>query len=94
MIDVVVAVLLCAGTLFLVLAAVAVNQLPDVYTRLSASTKAVTLGASVLFVAAAVSFAGGGTSLRALAGIVFLFMTAPVGAHVLARTAPRDSVGA
>lgn len=87
--DLLVATALALGTAFLVLAAVALNQMPDVYTRLSASTKAVTLGASLMFVGAAVAFAWEPPSLRAIAGVAFLFATAPVAAHVLGRTAHR-----
>jgi multicomponent Na+:H+ antiporter subunit G len=89
MTDVLVAIALCTGTLFLLLAALAAVRMPDAYTRLSASTKAVTFGASTMFLAVAVAFAWEPSMTRALAGIAFLFATAPVGAHVLARQAHR-----
>lgn len=89
MTEIVVAVVLCIGTLFLLLAALAAIRMPDAYTRLSASTKAVTFGASTMFLAVAVFFAWEPSMTRAIAGIAFLFATAPVGAHVLARQAHR-----
>jgi multicomponent Na+:H+ antiporter subunit G len=87
--ELIATVALTLGTLFLILASLALNRMPDVYTRLSASTKAVTFGASLMFIGAVAAFAWDGPAFRALAGIAFLFATAPAGAHVLARTAHR-----
>lgn len=90
--DILVIATAVTGTLFLLLAAVAAVRMPDPYIRLSASTKAVTFGASILLVSTAILFAGDGAMLRALAGIVFFMVSAPVGAHVLARRAHRSGV--
>lgn len=75
------------GTIFLVLAALAALRMPDVYCRLSASTKAVTFGAGMMFLGAAISLDSGEAATRAIAGIAFYFVTSPVAAHVLARAA-------
>jgi multicomponent Na+:H+ antiporter subunit G len=75
------------GTLFLVLAALALLRMPDVYCRLSASTKAVTFGAGMMMLGAAISLDAGAATTRAIAGIAFYFVTSPVAAHVLARAA-------
>ena len=80
------------GTGFLLLASVAAVRMPDPYIRLSASTKAVTFGASALLLSTAILFAGDAAMLRSLAGIVFFMVSAPVGAHVLARRAHRSRV--
>jgi multicomponent Na+:H+ antiporter subunit G len=75
------------GTVFLVLAALASLRMPDVYCRLSASTKAVTFGAGMMFLGAAISLDHSEATTRAIAGIGFYFITSPVAAHVLARAA-------
>ncbi|MGD9932113.1 MAG: monovalent cation/H(+) antiporter subunit G [Dehalococcoidia bacterium] len=80
------------GTSFLVLAAVAAVRMPDPYIRLSAATKAVTFGTSVLLLGTAILFAGEGAMTRSLAGVVFFLVSAPVGAHVLARRAHRSGI--
>ena len=79
------AILTAAG--FLLLAAVGLLRMPDLYTRLGAATKAVALGGGLMFAAVAVHFADVPSDARALAGIAFLLITAPVTAHVIGRAA-------
>jgi len=67
-------------------------RLPDVYNRLQASTKCVTLGTCSImfgtFLIVGVTTAG----IKTLVCIVFLLLTAPVSAHVLARGAHKSRV--
>lgn len=79
--------LMILGALFSLLAAVGLLRLPDVYLRMHAASKAGTMGAGLLFAAIACIAFDGGVILRAIAGFVFLLLTAPVGAHLLARAA-------
>jgi multicomponent Na+:H+ antiporter subunit G len=79
--------LLIAGALFLLLAAVGVVRLPDVYTRMQAATKAATLGAGCTLFAVAVYFDDFGVTVRALLVVAFIFLTAPVAAHMIGRAA-------
>jgi multicomponent Na+:H+ antiporter subunit G len=80
-------VLLSAGALFLLLAAVGVVRMPDLYTRMQAATKAATLGAGCTLLAVAVYFDDFGVTVRALLVIAFIFLTAPVAAHMIGRAA-------
>ncbi|RKY33319.1 MAG: Na+/H+ antiporter subunit G [Candidatus Omnitrophota bacterium] len=68
-------------------------RLPDVYNRLQASTKSVTLGTcSILF--GLFLFKGfTAAGIKALLGILFLILTAPVAAHALSRSAHKMGVG-
>jgi len=75
------------GALFSLLAAVGVLRLPDLYTRMHAASKAGTMGAGLSLAAIAVISFDGAVILRAAAGFVFLLLTAPVSAHLLARAA-------
>jgi multicomponent Na+:H+ antiporter subunit G len=89
------ALLLVAGGLFSFLAALGVLRLPDLYTRMHAASKAGAVGAGLLLLAVAVvSLAelDAAVSLRAILGILFLLLTTPVSAHLLARAAYRAGV--
>ena len=55
--------------------------------RVHASTKSATLGVSCLVMAAAIQFDSAGATTRALLVVLFLFLTAPVAAHMLGRAA-------
>jgi multicomponent Na+:H+ antiporter subunit G len=74
-----------AGSMFL--AAVGLIRMPDVYLRASSSTKAATLGVIGMLLAAAVFFGDAGIATRSVAIILFVFLTAPVAAHMIGRAA-------
>ncbi len=86
------AICLLAGTFFMFVAAVGLLRMPDVYMRMSSTTKASTLGASFLMLAVALHFDDPGVTGRALAIIAFLFLTTPVAAHMIGRAAYLDGV--
>ena len=86
--DVMIAIaLLIAGSLFCMVAAVGMLRLPDTLIRMHAATKAGTLGAGCILLAAALAGGDLGTTLKATAVILFLLLTAPVAAHLIARAA-------
>jgi multicomponent Na+:H+ antiporter subunit G len=88
--DVSVIVLLTVGTFFCVVAAIGIVIMPDIFLRMSATTKAATVGAGFVLIAAALFFGlgdGGGVASRAIAVMLFLLLTAPVGAHMIGRAA-------
>lgn len=84
--DWTVAILLVLGSMFFLVAAVGVIKLPDSLTRMHAATKAGTLGAGLMLLAASFAAADIGVSVRAGAIFLFLLVTAPIGAHVIGRT--------
>ena len=81
------ALLLVIGTLFCLVAAVGMLRLPDTLIRMHAATKAGTLGAGFILAAQAVAAGDLGTSLKVIAVVVFLLLTAPVAAHLIGRAA-------
>jgi multicomponent Na+:H+ antiporter subunit G len=87
--DTIAAVLMVAGALLMLLAALGLIRLPDVLLRLSASSKAATLGAACILFAAAEDLESVGATTRALAALLFLMLTVPVGSHLLGRAAYR-----
>ncbi len=80
-------ILLLIGALFSLLAAIGILRLPDLYTRMHAASKAGTMGSGLMLIAIAVIAFDGPVILRALVGVVFLLLTTPVSAHLLARAA-------
>ena len=89
---VLVTALIAVGSFFLLVGTIGLLRLPDVYNRLHATSKATTIGAASMFLAGFVYYGPGGTGLTSLVGIVFLFLTAPTGGHVIARAAHRMGV--
>lgn len=93
MIDIISTVLLLMGTAFIVISAVGVVRMPDLYLRMSASTKSSTLGVGLVMLSAAVYFYQEvGEASRAIAILLFLLLTAPVSAHLVGRAAYHTGV--
>jgi multicomponent Na+:H+ antiporter subunit G len=87
MTDTLTAILWVAGSAFALLAAVGVLRMPDVFTRMQASTKASTLGLGCLLLGAAVQLGDLGSFVRAAGIGGFIVLTTSVAAHVIARAA-------
>jgi multicomponent Na+:H+ antiporter subunit G len=85
--DVISLILMLIGAFFMFVAAVGVVRMPDLFLRMSATAKSATLGAACVLLAAAVHFNDFGIATRAVATIIFLFLTAPVAAHRIGRAA-------
>ncbi|HVL69981.1 MAG TPA: monovalent cation/H(+) antiporter subunit G [Vicinamibacterales bacterium] len=79
--------LLAVGAVFTLLAAVGVMRLPDLFTRMQASTKSATLGVACMMMATLTHFGDLTVSARALLIVAALFLTAPVAAHAIGRAA-------
>ena len=85
--EIITALLLVLGSLFAFVAALGMLRLPDTVIRMHAATKAGTLGAGLIMIAVAFFYAELRITLRALAAITFLLLTAPVAAHLIGRAA-------
>jgi len=85
--DYLAGVLIIVGALFALVASVGLLRLPDLYTRMHAASKAGTVGSCLMLIALAVHIGEPATALRALAGVVFFLLTAPISAHLLAKAA-------
>jgi multicomponent K+:H+ antiporter subunit G len=90
--EAVTSLLVLIGALFALLGSIGLARLPDIFTRLHGPTKATTLGIGAVVIASLVHFStqGEGLSLRELAISLFLFITAPVSAHLLAKAAMKS----
>src|SRR5690606_4909727 len=81
------------GTIFSFFAAVGLIRLPDVYSRAHAASKSSTMGVLFILVGTFLFFIMEGTfSIRLFLGIFFVFLTAPVAARVIVRSAYRSKV--
>jgi multicomponent Na+:H+ antiporter subunit G len=85
MIEMIKGFLVLTGAVFMLLAALGILRLPDLLTRMHATTKAAALGVILIMLAVALHFAEVAVMARAFAIIVFVLMTAPVAAHVIGR---------
>lgn len=85
--EVISAALIVIGGGFMLLAGVGILRMPDLFMRMQAATKAATLGAGCMLLAVAVHFGELTVVARALLVIAFIFLTAPVAAHMIARAA-------
>ncbi|AYC30809.1 Na+/H+ antiporter subunit G [Paenisporosarcina cavernae] len=77
------------GLVFIVVTAVGLIRLPDVYSRTHAASKSATLGVMFILLGVFLHFwlIKDEVNTRLLLGIAFLFMTGPVGGHVIGRAA-------
>jgi len=89
LLDSILAFLILAGAVFTLIGSLGLARLRDFYTRLHGPTKATTLGVGSLLLASALYFStrGEGMSLHEILITLFLFITAPVSAHLLAKAA-------
>lgn len=83
--EILVSVFLLSGSFFILLSAIGILRMPDLYMRLSTATKATTLGVGLIVLSAAVHFASLPIVSKSLMVIAFLFLTAPVAGQILAR---------
>jgi multicomponent Na+:H+ antiporter subunit G len=79
--------LLIAGATLALLASIGVLRMPDVFTRMQASTKASTLGLGCLLAGLAIRHPEFAFVVRAVSIAAFMLLTTAVGAHVIARAA-------
>ena len=92
MTDFLTGVLWIVGSGFAFLAAAGVLRMPDVFTRMQASTKASTLGLACLLIGAALQLADLASIIRVVSIGAFILLTTPVSAHVIARAAYRAEI--
>jgi len=91
LIDTLVAFLVLVGAAFTLIGSIGLATLPDFFCRLHGPTKSTTLGVGGMLAASALYFATQGSSPRPAELLValFLFLTTPVSAQLLAKAALR-----
>jgi len=84
--------LIVIGILFDIFGCVGLVRFPDVYNRLQAATKCVTLGTVLLLFGVAVVSGFGPTAAKAFVCAVFILVTSPTAAHAIAKGAYASGV--
>ncbi len=80
-------ILISIGVAFDLVGALGLIRLPDVYNRLQAATKCVTLGTLLILIGVLVHSGWNAMGIKALLAAVFVLWTSPTGSHALARGA-------
>jgi len=91
-IEIISGIILLLGAFFILISAIGVIRMPDIFTRMSSTTKASTLGVGLTLIGTAVFWQDIGISARVIIIITFLFLTAPVAAHIIGRAAYNNNV--
>ncbi len=81
------AICMLIGSLFILIAAIGIWRMPDLLMRMHAATKAGTLGAGLVLIGVVFYFQKWSVTIEALLTILFIFITAPIASHLLARAA-------
>ena len=85
-------ILISIGILFDIFGCIGLVRFPDVYNRLQASTKCVTLGTIVLLLGVALASGSGAMAAKAIICAVFIVLTSPTAAHAVAKGAYSSGV--
>lgn len=93
-VELIISVLLIIGGMFVLVGSIGLSRLQDLYTRLHAPTKATTVGLGSILVASMIymAFVRDYLSINELLISLFLVITAPVTAHILAKAAMHNKV--
>lgn len=83
--DTWVAIILLLGTALVLVASLGLMRMPDLYIRMHASTKAGTVGLGLILLAVALHYRDVTVISRVLGTLFFIFLTAPVAAHVIGK---------
>lgn len=84
--------LMVTGALLALLAAIGLHRFDNVFARMHAATKPATLGLVLIVLGASLQLADTGDSVKLFLVVVFQFVTAPIGAHLVGRAAYRSVV--
>ncbi len=87
--DIIGLVFIAVGLAFDFFGCLGLVRLPDVYNRLQAATKSVTLGTCSILFGTFLIVGANAAGLKSLLCIIFILLTSPVAAHAVARGAHR-----
>lgn len=92
--NILIVITIIVGIIFTIVTMIGILRLPDVYTRAHAASKSATLGVLSILLGVFLHFwlKEGHFSIQLLLGILFLFITSPVGGHLMGRAAYMSGV--
>lgn len=83
--NLIVDILIVLGTFFILLAAIGTLRFPDLYLRMHASTKASSLGLSLLLLGVIIKFPIFLIIIKSILIVLIIFITAPLAGHMISR---------
>jgi multicomponent Na+:H+ antiporter subunit G len=85
-------IIMAAGTFFFISGTLGILRLPDFYTRTHATTKCDTMGTLLIIVGFMIEEGLNLQSLKLFFVVTFVYLTAPVASHVLAKSAYKSGL--
>ncbi|GAA4060639.1 monovalent cation/H(+) antiporter subunit G [Amphibacillus indicireducens] len=85
--EIIVLILILGSGFFFMVGTLGLIRLPDVFSRMHATTKSDTLGAGLALLALIVYKGFDPVSLKLLVILIFIYITNPVAAHIIAKAA-------
>jgi len=85
-------ILLLSGCFLILISAIGILRMPDVYMRLSVTTKASTLGLTLIALSLILHFMSIDLAFRLLLLIFLIMLTSPIAAHLIGRAAYKTNV--
>lgn len=86
MIKIIISILILLGAFFILIAAIGILRFKDLYGRLHATTKATSFGILLVLIGVSLFFNVYPVYVKSLLIIVFIYLTAPLAAHSIAKT--------
>ena len=86
MMEIITAILFFLGALFMLVSAVGLVRFSDLYSRMHATTKATSFGLLLIIIGASLHFNVPIVWLKALLVTIFIYLTAPLAAHSIAKS--------
>ncbi|MFC4995532.1 monovalent cation/H(+) antiporter subunit G [Rubritalea tangerina] len=83
---------LLVGCFFALLAAIGVVRMPDIYCRMHSATKAGAFGSALILIAVMLAHPTPRVLIECMAILIFFYITAPVGAHLVGRICYRTKL--
>lgn len=84
--PILVSVFMVLGALFILISAIGILRFKDFFSRIHASTKATSFGILLLLISTSLFFESWNATVKALLVIVFVYLTAPLAAHSIAKS--------
>ncbi|KAF0239276.1 MAG: multicomponent Na+H+ antiporter subunit [Prolixibacteraceae bacterium] len=84
--KIIISVFILLGSFFILVAAIGILRFKDLYGRLHATTKATSFGLLLMLVGVSLFFNIFPVYMKSLLIIIFIFLTAPLAAHSIAKS--------
>ena len=86
------AFLILLGSMFILVAAIGLGRFKDMYSRMHTTTKATSFGLLLLIIGVSMFFSSSTVWIKALMVVVFIYLTAPLAAHSIAKSDDKKEV--